>query len=270
MLAHSFAKHGHKIKYPCYAQRKYDGIRILAVIEDGVCTLWSRTRKPIYSLPHIVHELESMFPDQSIILDGEGYNHKFKTNFEHIVHLIRQEEPDEQCTDVQYHVYDVVAEGTFEERWGKFLDYTDMFDPEHVRVVGSERINTEDDVIKYFETCKEMGFEGAMLRNADGKYAHKRSYDLQKVKEFEDQEFDIVGIEEGRGKLSGHVGAFICKNESGTEFLAKMAGDTDMLKRYFEDHSLWRNKRLTVQFQGLTGRQKVPRFPVGLRIRENE
>src|SRR5574343_168256 len=46
MLAHKFADHGHKIKYPGYTQPKLNGHRCLAVIENGVATLWSRTRKP--------------------------------------------------------------------------------------------------------------------------------------------------------------------------------------------------------------------------------
>ena len=108
-----------------------------------------------------------------------------------------------------------------------------------------------------------------MLRNIDSLYVNKRSYDLQKVKEFQDEEFEIIGIDEGRGKLTGHVGSFVCRTANGKEFLAKMAGDTDKLKEYFENHALWQGKQLTVKFQGLTGKEQVPRFPVGLRIRDD-
>jgi len=58
MLAHKFADHGHKIKYPAYTQPKLNGHRCLAIVKDGVATLWSRTRKPITSSPHIIKELE--------------------------------------------------------------------------------------------------------------------------------------------------------------------------------------------------------------------
>lgn len=82
-------------------------------------------------------------------------------------------------------------------------------------------------------------------------------------------EFDIIGIEEGRGKLSGHVGAFVCMTDEGQEFKAKMSGSTEKLKEYFENHDLWKKKQLTVQFQDLTA-YGLPRFPVGLRIKEME
>jgi DNA ligase OB-like domain len=56
----------------------------------------------------------------------------------------------------------------------------------------------------------------------------------------------------------------------GKEFLAKMSGDTANLKDYFTNHKLWKGKRLTVKYQGLTGANGVPRFPVGVAIRDYE
>jgi len=102
MLAHPFSKHGHKIKYPCYAQPKLDGIRCIAILKDGECNLWSRTRKLITGLPHIAHEIEVAFPGHDLILDGELYNHDFKKDFEKIVSFVRQEEPAEGHEVVQH------------------------------------------------------------------------------------------------------------------------------------------------------------------------
>ena len=39
MLAHEFKKNKHKVKYPCIVQPKLDGIRCIATIKDGKCTL---------------------------------------------------------------------------------------------------------------------------------------------------------------------------------------------------------------------------------------
>jgi ATP-dependent DNA ligase len=275
MLAHKFSEHGHKIKYPCYTQPKLDGIRMIAIVKDGRCTLWSRTRKPITSCPHIVTELEFVFANQDIILDGEAYNSAFKTNFEHIVHLVRQEEPDKDYRDIQYHIYDIVSPVSFKERWNKLQEFKEFFTSEendknsYVHIVPTFQIATESQVMDFFEAFKNKGYEGAMLRNSEALYINKRSYDLLKVKEFEDAEFKIIGIEEGRGKLAGHVGSFICLTNDGKEFNAKAKGDTSKLKEYFEDHTLWENKLLTVQYQGLTI-YKIPRFPVGKSIRDYE
>jgi DNA ligase 1 len=274
MLAQSFSKHGHKIKYPCFTQPKLDGIRCVAIIKDGECTLWSRTRKPILSCPHIVQELEACFGLRDIVLDGELYNHEYKTNFEKIVSLVRQEEPAPDHALVQYHVYDVVEDKrcgpTFSDRTENLDIIFAAYSFVALQQVETEEVESEDQVMDFFEKFRGQGYEGAMLRNADSEYLNKRSYDLQKVKEFDDAEFNIVGIEEGRGRLAGHVGAFICVNGLDKEFKAKAKGSTERLREYFENHELWRGKKLTVQYQGLTGKEQVPRFPVGVAIRDYE
>ncbi|CAM6004807.1 unnamed protein product [Sphagnum balticum] len=269
MLAHKFSEQGHKIKYPAYVQPKLDGIRCIAILKDGKCTLWSRTRKPINSVPHIVEAIEKGFPPGTeIILDGELYNHEYKSNFEKIVSLVRQEEPDPEHQLVQYHIYDIVNADPFKSRATK-LRYmkSSWFDGSIVKV-DTILVDDEQTSIEYFDQWRQEGYEGAMIRNANGLYVNKRSYDLQKIKEMEDSEFLVVGIQEGRGKLAGHVGAFVCKTSSGEEFAVKMSGNTEELKKYFENPSLWENKILTVQYQSLTA-YGIPRFPVGLRFRDH-
>ena len=269
MLAFTFEKQGKKIKYPCYVQPKLDGIRCISILKDGKCKLFSRTRKSITSCPHIVAEIEKNFKED-IVLDGELYNHAFKDNFEHIVHLVRQQEPDPQHTDVEYHVYDIVNEEKFDDRCAVLsLFFASYKNPnfKYLKCVSTHMVEMEDQVSYFFDRFKSEGMEGAMLRNSDGLYVNKRSADLIKVKEMQDEEFEITGIEEGRGKLAGHVGAFVCRTKDGQEFKAKPSGATERLREYFLNHGLWRGKQLVVQFQDLTS-YGIPRFPVGLRIKE--
>ncbi len=62
----------------------------------------------------------------------------------------------------------------------------------------------------------------------------------------------------------------MCRTKEGKTFLAKMSGETDRLQQYFKNHNLWTGKLLTVKYQGLTGANGVPRFPVGVSIRDYE
>ena len=78
-----------------------------------------------------------------------------------------------------------------------------------------------------------------------------------------------MGIEEGRGKLTGHVGAFVCRTEEGKEFKAKLKGSLDHLATLFQNPKMWKGKRLTVRYQNLTA-DGVVRFPVGIAIRDYE
>jgi DNA ligase-1 len=258
MLAHQFSEQGHKIIYPAFVQPKLDGHRC---VSDKAGKLWTRTRKPYVSVPHIQKAIPL-----GVQLDGELYNHAYHDSFEKISHLVNQQtEPAEGHEVVEYHVYDVNMPGSFAERCAwlkKNLPHTKPF-----VLVETIEVSNEDELMDAFDHYLSLGYEGAIVRNAGGVYEGKRSYDLQKIKEFDDAEFDIIGIEEGRGKLQGHAGKFICKTKDGTEFGAKAKGELSKLKEYFEDHSLWKGKQLTVQYQGLTGKNKVPRFPVGLRFR---
>ena len=273
MLAHKFSEQAHKIVYPAYAQPKFDGHRCIAVIESGKATLWTRTRKPITGLPHIVSALEAWAKKarRDIVLDGELYNHDYKDNFEDLSSFIRTPEAKPGHEVVQYHVYDVAANST---EFGDRHSILSTFKLEAPLVaVETVEVADEDELMLAFESFLAQGYEGLMVRNAAGKYVNKRSYDLQKVKEFDDAEFVVVGVEEGRGKLAGHA-IFVCEMTailSGTDgrFRVKLKGKTADLKAYFENPKLVIGKQLTVRYQGITNKTGVPRFPVGVRIRED-
>lgn len=268
MLAQTFEKHSDKIVYPCLAQPKLDGIRCIAIKKGHNVTLWSRTRKRITSCPHIEKSIAFHFARfENLILDGELYNHDLKSDFEKIVSAVRKENPSPESERVQYHIYDVVLDGTNLQR-ARWLTLNALWsDREPLRLVKTEGIRTEADISTLFKEYRKAGYEGLMLRNNNAPYENKRSYNLQKVKEFDDAEFEIVGVVEGKGKLQGLLGAFLCKTQDGTEFEVKMTGNQEETKKFLNDSSLWKGKLLTVQYQGLTGKNKVPRFPVGLRLR---
>jgi DNA ligase-1 len=267
MLAQKYRDHAKKIQWPAYVQPKLDGIRCIAMIQDGEVTLWSRTRKLITGVPHINAFLAERFAGQTLILDGELYNHDYKSDFEKITSIVRQETPIQGHEVVQYHVYDTIQEGleSFDARafWilGNIGGGPLVAVPTHL-------MQNEDDMLEYFSICLSEGYEGCMVRNRKSVYENKRSYSLQKVKEMQDEEFEIVGVEEGRGKMAGKA-IFNCKAKNGDTFAVKMKGRLDNLVQYVKDPSLAVGKLLTVQFQNLTT-YGIPRFPVGKAIRDYE
>jgi ATP-dependent DNA ligase len=284
MLAQSFEKHSAKIKYPCYGQAKLDGTRCLAIIDFDAksVNLFSRSGKPITSMTHIQDELtigliEGGFQvSGQVILDGELYNHDLKDNFEKLISLIRKETPQGDYKDIQFHIYDVIDTKLSQESRNFFLqkmwDFigADGLGTTYLKKIVGLLIPNEARAETALNEFLDLGYEGLMLRNKEGLYANKRSYDLQKFKKFDDAEFKIVGVEEGRGKLRGHAAAMVCETSDGTKFKAKLDGCTGYLKDLLEDDSLWEGKSLTVKYQGLTGKNQVPRFPVGKAIRDYE
>lgn len=275
MLAHPYDKQGHKIKWPCYVQPKYDGIRCIAHVKDGVCTLWSRTRKLITGVPHIARAVEAAFPTGEKMLDGELYNHAYKHDFEKIVSFVRQETPKEGHEVVQYWVYDYVDDVDRFDRRQTVLRYwrttlPSFYGDHPLCIAPTASAADEDELMVIFRQFLAEGYEGVIARNADGLYTFKRSYDLQKIKQFEDAEFKIIGVEEGRGKMKGHVARVVCVTSEGNEFDPPLNAPMWRLKELWEDSTLWEGKQLTVRFQGWTNKNGVPRIPKGIAIRDYE
>lgn len=262
MLAHKFSEHGSKLVYPCFVQPKLDGHRCIGM-NNG--TLWSRTRKPITGVPHIAVGVADL---HGPVLDGELYNHAYHNQFEQLTHFIRQSVPTAGHEVVQYHVYDCVAEGSFRRRWDLLRELFVTGERGQIKLVETREVNDEDELMLAFEDFLSQGYEGAIARNADGLYVGKRSYDLLKIKKFDDAEFPIIGVEEGRGKMAGH-GIFVCRAANGSEFRAKMKGEHAALEQFVKHPERFIGKQVTVKYQGLTN-YGIPRFPVALRIRENE
>lgn len=270
MLAHKFKDHANKIVYPAFAQPKLDGIRCIAMIVDGTATLWTRTRKPITGVPHIIKDLEQKFATTTITFDGELYNHSYKNKFEEIVSFVRQETPKTGHEVVQYHIYDIVDnKKTFEQRDAELHDLRKSV-LQLPTLIFVETFTVKDDValMFLFDSWRKTGYEGAMVRNADSLYENKRSYGLQKIKEFDDAEFKIVGVQAGRGRMS-ECAIFTCKQNDGAEFNCKMEGSLEELKEILLKPKSVLGKKLTVRYQGLTN-GNLPRFPIGVCIRDYE
>ncbi len=281
MKAHKYHDHKKRITFPAYAQPKLDGHRCIGILKDGKVTLWSSSRKPINSVPHIVESLERGALLNKIttdfMFDGELYNHEYHDNFEELTHFIRQTKPIPGHEVVQYHIYDVPMNSDYDNRLSALRQFSRLQrlgTPGPLKFVETVAVVGDKELMVEYERFMDQGYEGAMVRNIKGWYeSNQRSYNLLKVKEMIDAEFEVINVEEGRGKLLGH-GIFVCNidparaNTIENIFTVKLKGPTDNLKQYWKDPSLAIGRQLTVQFQGWTKYNK-PRFPVGLRFRED-
>jgi len=272
MLAHKFSEQGHKIVYPALAQPKLDGHRAIYQRVDNVGSLWSRTRKPINSVPHIIEAINNVIVNNNSniqYLDGELYSHDYHDNFEELSSRIRQEEYITGSEIVQYHVYDIPnTTMTNKERNEVLQSLKLLFDNTAIHIVETLVVNDEDELMEAFEHFIAEGYEGCMVRNMDSLYVNKRSYDLLKVKEFSDSEFKIIGVKVGnKGSMAGKA-VFTFELPNNETFDAKMKGSLDELKKYADNPNLVIGKMVTVQYQGFTKYGK-PRFPVAVRFRED-
>lgn len=263
MLASDFVKLKDKIAYPVMSQPKLDGVR--AVVQES--GMKSRNGKPHISTPHIHKALEKLFIDNpDLVFDGELYVHKGECDFNKIISLVRKKKPtlediEESKKHIKYHIYDLPSHpGTFAERLGALME---MNLPECCILVPTSICMDEKSVMDHYNEYMENGYEGQMVRVIDSIYENKRSKSLLKHKVFFDNEFEIVGVEEGKGKLTGKVGRLVFDG-----FDSAVNGDHEYLEKLYNSGNLI-GKMATVKYFELTAYGK-PRFPKVIAIRDFE
>ena len=205
-----------------YMQPKLDGVRCIIQLNDkGEVYAYSRTGKPWLNIAHITNSLHyffTLYPD--VILDGELYNHDLRDDFEKIISLVRKQKPttadkDEAGKLVQFHCYDY-ANGSenYSTRMNNLV--TSNMYSYCVKYVPTTSV-AEDQAQIQHQLNLDEGYEGSILR-LDGPYQCKRSYNLQKFKDFHDTEATIVGYVDGKGKREGTLGKFLMQDDDGVEF----------------------------------------------------
>jgi len=262
-----------------FSQPKLDGIRCIAT-KDG---LFTRNGKEITAVPHIAKELQKLFVEYpDAVLDGELYNHAYKDDFNKIVHLVRKqnltkEHLVESEKMIQYHIYDVPQIGTLDEQ-SLYSYRIGMLKtqgvPKKLRwssaiaIVDTTLVKDEKHLDELYSDYTLAGYEGQMVR-IDGPYENKRSAKLLKRKDFIDEEYTILGYDEGNGNRTGTIRNFLFKNKNGKEFTSNIKGTFEYLTELLHKAEGLIGKKATVKYFNLTP-DGVPRFPIVIAIRDYE
>ena len=225
MLAYKVDKKPVDWSEKVFMQPKLDGVRcVIKLGDNNEVQAFSRTGKPWLNIAHITNSLHFFFTQNpDVILDGELYNHDLRDNFNKIISLVRKTKPtpsdkDEAAKLVQFHCYDYI-ETVLNEPYSyrkrqlatsKMYSYCVFYVPTF-KVLSDKNAKTVH--------AKNLanGYEGSILR-LDKPYECKRSYNLQKFKDFHDTEALIIGYEAGKGKREGTLGKFLMQDDDGNKF----------------------------------------------------
>ncbi len=269
MLAKTYDDFKHKIEYPCYVQPKLDGVRCLAKMVDGEIQFFSRKGKRYMTIEHISEQLKSCM-NLNEVLDGEIYIHG--EEFQDIISAVKNVKNKSttliKCRDLEYHIYDIADKNNhFKNRLNRLnkLNICGI----NIIVVDTYVVNNEDEMKHYHNLFTADNYEGIIIRNKQGKYQFdSRSNNLQKYKHFLDEEFEIVGVKCGTGRYE-KCGTFICRMKNGNTFDVNAKGTIAKKQEYLRNKNKYIGKLLTVKFQEKS-KEGVPRFPVGLAVRDYE
>ncbi len=236
----------------------------------------SRKGKPITSVPHIWEALQPLFakyPD--LVLDGELYADKLSKDFNAICSAVRKVKPNAQELEtaklIEYHVYDVSShDGVYEERKDYLSEIILALDNLNiVKSVRSTSINNRTELDNMFEYYLEFGYEGQMVRT-NALYERRRVKSLLKRKTFQDADFVIQDVLEGKGNAAGMVAKVVICALDGTPLLTKdgkpceasLLGDWFYRRKLLRDRKSVIGKVCTVNFLrlGVTGAPYIPKM----------
>lgn len=202
-------------------ETKWDGFRMIAEIQNGSATLYSRNGKILSERYMPVAQALEKIPLDCVI-DGElvALDEHGRSRFQLLQNALRQK------SNLRYYVFDCLFAGGKDVRKLPLLDRKEILQkllPKSGLVQLS--VHRPEYGTQYFKQAKKEGQEGIIAKRADSTYqSGVRSRDWMKIKAVFEQEAVIVGFTEprrsrayfgslalavradGKWKYVGHVG----------------------------------------------------------------
>ena len=230
MLAHDGAKHEKKIKGECIVEYKYDGVRVIAIVNNGSATLYSRNGKLLTNFPHIEEALSK--PEYNgIVFDGEVMSDDFQSLMKQV-----HRKSGAQTEDAYLALFDILSLDEFMEGEGsqdamerklaleEYRDKEDCIKVVDYWVVNFDKPEGQELFDDLNKTALEKGYEGLMIKPTHDIYKCKRSHAWLKVKPFIEVTLSVVDVEEGTGRNEGKLGALVVEGEDDGKFFRLNVG----------------------------------------------
>lgn len=258
-----------------YASPKFDGYRCIAVINNGVVTLYSRSGTEFENFPSIVSSLERSFASSSLILDGEIMSDDFQA-------MQKSAFANKRGTtvgDVKYFVFGYIPYNEWmskkfnmktSDRLSALSEIKKSFE-ENIVCVDHRLINDLDEAYKFESECLSSGFEGAMLLPDIPYYLGKKSNKLLKLKTMQSQDCTVIGFYEGEfdSRNQDVLGGLEVMQENGVTCRCG-SGFTDEDRRYiWNNMSDFLGRVVEIKHQELT-KDGTMRFPIFVRWRNDK
>lgn len=231
---------------------KIDGGRIIAIRENDQVSFFTRAGQRYEGLVDLEQEMLEAFPDGTV-LDGEitileNKGIPSKEAYKQAMKITRADGPKhglkmlvfdamsleewkaQKCTH-DYIERRLLLSGLF--KYGpKKTDFT-FFEllPELYR--GSDTSK----VLELLDEAIENKEEGVMINICDAPYEFGRTWNLMKVKKMNTLDLEVIGYEEGSGRLKGTLGALLVRYKNGNAVKVG-SGFTDELRQV-----IWANPK---------------------------
>jgi DNA ligase-1 len=205
---------------------KIDGGRIIALKENGQVSFYTRAGQRYEGLVDLEKELSESFPD-GVCLDGEitlfdNAGIPSKEAYKQTMKVTRADGPKH---GIKMLVFDAMyadefkaqyCPRTWEERRSVLQRLFDRVKPTYFELLPILYQGTDTSMItKLLDEAIANKEEGIMINIALAPYEFKRTNNLLKVKKMSTLDLEIVGYEEGTGRLVGTLGAILVRYKDG-------------------------------------------------------
>ena len=228
---------------------KIDGGRIIAIKENGQVSFYTRAGQRYEGLVDLEKEMSELLPD-GICLDGEitlleNKGIPSKEAYKQAMKITRK---DGEKHGVKMLVFDFMSAEQFRNQYcpsdwsarrttveaifGCAKQPLQYFELLPVLYCGTDTSM----ITKLLDEAIADDQEGVMINICDAPYEFKRTNSLLKVKKMNTLDLQIIGFEEGSGRLAGTLGAILVRYKNGN--VVKVgSGFTDWLRE-----EIWKNQ----------------------------
>lgn len=226
-------------EYPAIIQTKMDGMRIHAIVQNGVVNYFTRNGNSFEDAPtalsnYILFDInEHMASPNGFVLDGEmlvvnndGNPVSRKEGNGVLTRLIRGTSSADDRNRVRFVVWDVIPIDDFwNGSWPvsyktRFAVINGVVEKANaatrldlVTVVKSATVENAEEAMKIFQEELSSGNEGVILKSVNGFWKNTRAKWQLKIKAEIEMDAVVVGVQEGTGKYQGKLGALLCRAE---------------------------------------------------------
>lgn len=285
-----------------YMQWKFDGWRCAARLQlsaDGSmeCVLTTNNGKQYPWFAHIRSEIIKFLTGRKDIaldgLDGEFYAHRLvgkdgtglddEARFSTISSIcgVARSEPHELENQINFIVFDIVDLSGQYDQDARFTRLKKLFSQkpqgtDHIQLCDTQVAHFIEEIYDYHDSASQQGYEGIILRARDLMYSDKRSLKMRKYKHFIDREYPIIDVEKDDG-VDDEYFVWVChdpdiidpETKKPKRFKAKPRGSREDREYWYSNYLEYIGMPLTVKFQEYS-EDGVPRFPIGVGIREDQ
>ncbi len=272
-------------EFPCIAEAKYDGTRLIAICENNKVKYFSRSGKPSDFCNELFDDelvkIENYFKTP-IVVDGEA----LASNFTETLNA-KGSKGDEAKKNLRFYAFDIMFLSEWKNQNCK-INQADrslileklINDLSLSKIIKSKYkvIKNQKEATSFYNEMLGYGYEGLIIKKMNGYYEFDRSKFWAKWKPVLDFDLKVVGVFEGRGRLSNKLGGFYLngKDENGNIIETSVGSGFSDEQR----EEMWVNQKKYIGKIAMVEAQELSksknnekfslRFPVFIKIRNDK